>query len=54
LVTTVLIEQEGRSTLTTTALYESRAVRDAVLRSGMERGVARSYDLLAELRAAKG
>jgi uncharacterized protein YndB with AHSA1/START domain len=53
LVTTVLIEQEGRTRLTTTALYESRAVRDAVLKSGMESGVARSYDRLAEMLASQ-
>ena len=54
LVTTVLVEHEGKTTLTTTALYESREVRDAVLKTGMERGVAASYDRLAELLATKG
>jgi uncharacterized protein YndB with AHSA1/START domain len=49
LVTTVLVEQGGKTTLTTTVLYESREIRDAVLKSGMERGVAASYDRLAEL-----
>jgi hypothetical protein len=29
--------------------YDSREVRDAILKSGMERGVAMSYDRLAEL-----
>jgi uncharacterized protein YndB with AHSA1/START domain len=52
LVTTVLVEQNGVTTLTTTARYESREVRDAVLKSGMERGVAASYDRLAELLAS--
>jgi uncharacterized protein YndB with AHSA1/START domain len=49
LVTTVLVEQDGKTTLTTTAQYESREIRDAVLKSGMERGVAASYDRLADL-----
>ena len=52
LVTTVLVEQNGVTTLTTTALYESREIRDAVLKSGMERGVAASYDRLAGLLAS--
>lgn len=47
--TTVLVEQDGKTTLTTTVLYESQEARDAVLESGMERGVAESYDTLAEL-----
>lgn len=53
LVTTVLVEQDGKTTLTLTILYESREVRDAVLKSGMERGVAASYERLAELLASK-
>jgi uncharacterized protein YndB with AHSA1/START domain len=47
--TAVLVEQDGKTTLTTTIRYESRAIRDAVLKSNMERGVAASYDRLAEL-----
>jgi uncharacterized protein YndB with AHSA1/START domain len=49
LVTTVLVEHGGKTTLTTTVLYPSREVRYAVLKSGMERGVAASYDRLADL-----
>jgi uncharacterized protein YndB with AHSA1/START domain len=49
--TTVLTEQDGRTTLTQTVLYESLEARDGVLKSGMETGVARSYDRLAELLA---
>jgi uncharacterized protein YndB with AHSA1/START domain len=49
--TTVLIEQGGKTTLTLTVLYESKEARDAVLSSGMESGVAASYDRLAELLA---
>ncbi len=32
-----------------TILYDSRETRDAVLKSGMERGVARSYERLDEV-----
>ena len=47
--TTVLTEQKGKTTLTVTVQYESREVRDAVLKSPMEQGVAAGYDRLAEL-----
>lgn len=49
LVTQVLVEQGGQTTLTVTILYESQETRDGVLRSPMEEGVAASYDRLAEL-----
>jgi uncharacterized protein YndB with AHSA1/START domain len=52
LVTTVLVEQDGETTLTTTVLYESREACDAVLKTPMTRGVAESYDKLAELLAS--
>jgi len=51
--TTVLVEQGGKTTVTTTVLYESREARDAVLKSPMEHGLAASYDRLAELLAAE-
>ena len=47
--TLVLVEQGGRTTLTQTMRYESREARDAVLKSGMEKGVTASYDRLADL-----
>jgi uncharacterized protein YndB with AHSA1/START domain len=50
--TLVLVEQGGKTTLTQTVAYESREARDAVLKSGMEKGVAASYDRLAELLAS--
>jgi uncharacterized protein YndB with AHSA1/START domain len=50
--TLVLLEQGARTTLTLTMLYESREAREAVLKSGMEQGVAASYDRLAVLVAA--
>jgi uncharacterized protein YndB with AHSA1/START domain len=46
---TALTEHEGKTTLTTTMTYASREVRDAILKSEMESGVAASYDRLAEL-----
>jgi uncharacterized protein YndB with AHSA1/START domain len=51
--TTVLVEQGRKTTLTQTMLYQSREARDAVLKSGMEKGVAASYDRLAEMLALK-
>lgn len=50
--TTEFVEQGGMTTLTITVLYASKEVRDAVLRSPMEEGVARSFDKLAELLAS--
>jgi uncharacterized protein YndB with AHSA1/START domain len=52
--TTVLVEQGGKTTITQTLLYQSQEARDAVLKSGMERGVAASYDRLADLLASLG
>src|SRR5213594_2730738 len=51
-VTTVLVEQGGKTTLTATVLYPSQEIRDAVIKSGMEHGAAESYDKLAELLAS--
>lgn len=48
-ITTVLDEREGRTTLTATQRYQSRAARDLVLGSPMEDRIAESYDKLAEL-----
>jgi uncharacterized protein YndB with AHSA1/START domain len=54
LITTTLLERDGRTTLTCVSLAPSREVRDAVIRSGMEHGAAETYDRLADLLAAKG
>jgi uncharacterized protein YndB with AHSA1/START domain len=51
-VTTVLVEQGGKTTLTATVLYPSQEIRDAVIASGMEHGAAESHDKLAELLAS--
>lgn len=47
--TIVLIEEDGKTYLTLTVLYDSREARDAVLKTPMEQGVAAAYDKLAEL-----
>ncbi|MCU1307593.1 MAG: hypothetical protein JWN45_2288 [Acidobacteriaceae bacterium] len=52
LITSVFVEQGGKTTFTATMLYSSKETRDAVLKSPMETGVAKSYDKLAELLAS--
>jgi hypothetical protein len=51
--TIVLVEQRGKTLLTQTIRYESRAARDAVLQSPMESGLAMGYDRLEELLTAR-
>ena len=46
--TLTFIEQGGKTTLTVRVVYESAAIRDAVLKSGMQRGAGEAYDRLAE------
>ena len=48
-VTNVLTEQVGKTTLTMTIYHQSKEVRDAALKSGMTRGVDMSFDRLADL-----
>ena len=48
-VTAVLTDENGKTRLTLTAAYPSVDVRDIVLKSGMERGAAISYDRLEEV-----
>jgi uncharacterized protein YndB with AHSA1/START domain len=50
--TLVLTEQEGKTTVTQTVLYQSREALEAVLKSPMESGVAAGYNRLAELLAS--
>jgi uncharacterized protein YndB with AHSA1/START domain len=50
-VTFELVDRGGQTTLTQTILYESRSIRDGVLKSPMEGGVAASYDRLAAMLA---
>ena len=42
--TTVFVERGGKTTVTTTVLYATKDIRDTVLQSPMESGVAESYD----------
>ena len=48
----VLSEEGGRTTVTQTVRYESAEARDGVLKSGMESGVAVSYDRLEAILAS--
>jgi uncharacterized protein YndB with AHSA1/START domain len=50
--TTTFVERGGKTTATTTVRYASREVRDAVLKSPMEHGMAESLDQLARLLAS--
>ncbi len=52
-VTSVFVENDGKTTMTATVLYPSKEVRDAVIQSGMEHGAAETYDRLAEMLEAK-
>ena len=49
--TITFVEKSGKTTLTMAMTYESKSVRDAVLASPMETGVAASFDTLAEILA---
>jgi uncharacterized protein YndB with AHSA1/START domain len=51
--TTTFIEENGRTTLTLDVLYDSKAVRDAVLATPMEQGVAAGFDNLADVLASQ-
>jgi uncharacterized protein YndB with AHSA1/START domain len=51
LVTTVLREEGGRTTLTSTMLFPSQEVRDVLIKNGMDSGAAETYDKLAALLA---
>ncbi len=51
--TVTFVEQGGKTTLTISVLYDSKAIRDAILQSPMVQGVAASFDMLAELLASK-
>ena len=52
LVTNVLVERDGRTTLTSTSLFPSREVRDSVLKSGLEPNAVETYDKLADVLAS--
>lgn len=48
-ITNVFEEHDGKTTLTSTAVYESKEVRDMVVESGMEDGADISMDRIEEL-----
>lgn len=52
-ITIVLTETDGRTTLVETVRYDSREIRDQVLKTPMEQGVAASFDRLEELLVAQ-
>jgi uncharacterized protein YndB with AHSA1/START domain len=52
--TLVLIEKDGKTTATLTMLLDSKAARDMALQSGMEIGVAQSYDVLDTVLTSLG
>jgi uncharacterized protein YndB with AHSA1/START domain len=54
LVTTVLTEHAGRTTLMSTVLYPSREVRDSILESGLKHGATALYGQLDEFLASTG
>ena len=49
IVTTIFTEEHGKTRITVTAVYPSKDVRDMVLKTGMEKGAALSYDRLDEV-----
>ena len=53
-VTTVFLEDAGKTTMTVTVLAPSREARDGMVASGMEHGAAETYDRLAEVLAEIG
>jgi uncharacterized protein YndB with AHSA1/START domain len=49
LVMTEIVEQKGKSTVTTTVHYASRDARDAALQTGMAQGMEAGYERLDDL-----
>ena len=52
-VTTLFDEEDGKTTVTMTMLFGTPEARDGALKSGMESGVAVSYDRLDDVLAAR-
>jgi uncharacterized protein YndB with AHSA1/START domain len=50
--TTTFVESEGRTTMTVLVQCPSRAVRDAIIDSGMEGGMNESYEALEQVARA--
>ena len=53
IVTTELLADGARTKFRMTILSDTKEARDGVVASGMEAGVARSYDLMADLLASQ-
>jgi len=51
--TTTFVEKDGKTTVTLKIECGSREIRDEMLKSGMERGVAYSYDRLEAILQSK-
>jgi uncharacterized protein YndB with AHSA1/START domain len=49
--TTIFEEIEGKTQITTTAVFQSKEDRDGMVQSGMETGVRESYERLSEILA---
>jgi uncharacterized protein YndB with AHSA1/START domain len=52
LVTTVLVEHNGKTTFTCTSLFPSQEVRDMLIKAGMTSGAVETFDKLAEYLAS--
>lgn len=52
-LTTTLVESGGRTTFTSTTLFDSVATRDVMLKSGMEAGASASYDRMEAVLTAE-
>jgi uncharacterized protein YndB with AHSA1/START domain len=52
--TVLLVEQDGKTTLTLSVLYQSQEARDGILQTPMAEGVGESFDKLAEVLASMG
>jgi uncharacterized protein YndB with AHSA1/START domain len=53
IVTTTFVEKNGRTTVEMAMAFDSKETRDGVLESGMESGVAVSYDRLDDILAER-
>src|SRR5437899_1516525 len=49
IVSTEIVEKDGKSTITTTVRYASREARDAALQTGMAQGMEAGYERLDDL-----
>jgi uncharacterized protein YndB with AHSA1/START domain len=47
--TVTLVEKNGRTTVTTLVRTRTKAVRDAIIESGMEAGMQDAYDLMEQV-----